>query len=181
MSEGNGEGSTLIRELRWEDFTQMAENYRSYYDELEQNPEFGLILEREKPSESRQVEWFSKLYRDFKEGRTLVRVAEIDGRIAGDCDIRMRRDLEGVGHTGTLDIAVAGGFRGMGIGRRLMQAILTEASREIEIVYLDVLSANEAAKRLYASMGFAQCGSFPGMIRRKGKYYDVERMYLRLA
>ncbi len=37
-----------------------------------------------------------------------------------------------------------------------MQAILIEASREIESVYLDVLSVNEAAKRLYAGMEFAQ-------------------------
>ncbi len=78
----------------------MAEDYRPSYGELWQSPGIGLVLEREKPSESRQVEWFSKLYSDFKDGGTIARVAEMDGRIAGDCDKRMSRDLEGVGTPG---------------------------------------------------------------------------------
>ncbi len=168
----------VIRELRWGDFEQMAANYSNYYDELRDNPHFGLILDRDRPSASRQVDWFAALFKGFIEGRTIAVVAELDGKVVGDCDIRIRPDLEGLAHQGFLDIAVTAPHRGMGIGRALMNAVLSEAKGKIEIVFLDVLADNEAAKMLYSSLGFIHCATMPKLLKRGNIYLDVDRMYM---
>lgn len=67
------------------------------------------------------------------------------------------------------NLAVAGPFRGKGIGRRLLEALLEEGRRRgAEYAVLDVRASNEAAVRLYESMGFRTIG------RREG-YYSSPR------
>lgn len=169
-----------VRELEWNDFEQMSENYLGQFDELEIDINFGLIMPVERPSKSKLVEWFTSMFSAFVEGRMEVVVAELDGKLVGDCDIRMRRDYDGFSHVGFLDIAVKKGFRGMGVGRAMMETIIEKVTGRLEIVYLDVLSSNAPAKALYRKLGFIQCGSFPGMLKRKGTSIDLERMYLRI-
>ncbi len=63
------------------------------------------------------------------------------------------------------NIAVSFDYRRKGIGRMIVESLLNEAKRRgISIVFLEVRESNEAAKGLYRSFGFAECGI------RKGFY-----------
>ena len=63
------------------------------------------------------------------------------------------------------NLAVAPDARGQGIGRALLDAMLTDASRRgIAQVYLEVRESNIAARKLYSSREFEEVG------RRKGYY-----------
>lgn len=64
-----------------------------------------------------------------------------------------------------LTVAAAPAHRRCGIGRALVRAMLRDvSSRGAKHVYLECRASNEAAQRLYVSLGFAESG------RRKNYY-----------
>jgi len=71
------------------------------------------------------------------------------------------------GESHLLNIAVHPSRRGQGIGRALLSECIRRAARAgASVIFLEVRAGNEAAQRLYRSMGFA----FRGI--RKGYYTD---------
>ncbi|MFZ2641163.1 MAG: GNAT family N-acetyltransferase [Verrucomicrobiia bacterium] len=103
-------------------------------------------------------------------------VALKDGRVVGWCDI-CRMDRPTYRHAGVLGISVLKEFRGQGLGRRLILAVLERARKVgIERVELTVYVSNKRAIRLYKSVGFVREG-----VKRKGRklngtYEDVLMM-----
>jgi RimJ/RimL family protein N-acetyltransferase len=62
--------------------------------------------------------------------------------------------------------------RNAGVGRKLAQAVIDYARGHVEILQLDVVSENEAARRLYASLGFVEYGIERNALKQHGRYYD---------
>lgn len=77
------------------------------------------------------------------------------------------------------NIAVAPQYRGMGIGTKLMEAIIKRANElEIQNIFLEVRESNDTAIGLYKKMGFEKAG-----IRKNFYEKPVENaiaMYLKL-
>jgi ribosomal-protein-alanine N-acetyltransferase len=72
------------------------------------------------------------------------------------------------GESHLLNIAVHPSRRGEGIGRALLSECIRRSARSgASLIFLEVRAGNEAAQRLYRSMGFA----FRGI--RKGYYTDT--------
>ena len=66
------------------------------------------------------------------------------------------------------NVAVAPAARGRGIGRALMQALMQYAANlGVHYLTLEVRRGNEAARKLYTSLGFVELGV------RKGYYEDT--------
>jgi ribosomal protein S18 acetylase RimI-like enzyme len=59
-----------------------------------------------------------------------------------------------------------------GLGRRLVEAVVNQAATQVEQVQLSVVSANEAAFRLYRNMGFSEYGREMKALKQDGQYYD---------
>ena len=57
------------------------------------------------------------------------------------------------------NIAVDPAYQGQGVGRRLMAALLAVADAAAAVVFLEVHTENEPAKKLYASEGFTVVGT----------------------
>jgi ribosomal protein S18 acetylase RimI-like enzyme len=62
--------------------------------------------------------------------------------------------------------------RNAGVGRKLAEAVIEYAREHVEILQLDVVSENEAARRLYASLGFVEYGIERKALKQHGRYYD---------
>jgi ribosomal protein S18 acetylase RimI-like enzyme len=62
--------------------------------------------------------------------------------------------------------------RRAGIGRRLVEAVIDTASRHVELIQLTVVTDNEAARRLYAGLGFVEYGLEKKALKQGGRYYD---------
>jgi ribosomal protein S18 acetylase RimI-like enzyme len=62
--------------------------------------------------------------------------------------------------------------RKAGVGRKLAEAVIHYARERVEILQLDVVSENEAARRLYTSLGFVEYGIERKALKQGGRYYD---------
>ncbi|MFJ8531294.1 GNAT family N-acetyltransferase [Bacillus sp. NPDC094106] len=69
--------------------------------------------------------------------------------------------------------------RGLGAGRALINAIIENAHKlHVEQLMLDVVVGNEAAKKLYESLGFQTYGFQERALKHNGQYWDEEHMIL---
>jgi ribosomal protein S18 acetylase RimI-like enzyme len=74
-------------------------------------------------------------------------------------------------------------WRGKGVARRLLEGViqLANAKPEIEQLMLAVASGQDAAKKLYHSLGFEIYGREPHAIKLGQTYLDEDLMVLRLG
>ena len=90
-------------------------------------------------------------------------------------------DREKLRHKGLLfRMYVDPQFRGKGIARTLIKALLekVERLRGIEQINLTVVSSNSAAKKLYEQFGFISFAVEKNALKWKGHYYAEEQMVL---
>jgi ribosomal protein S18 acetylase RimI-like enzyme len=62
--------------------------------------------------------------------------------------------------------------RRRGVGRRLVEAVIEHARRHVEILELRVVSSNDAARRLYQSLGFVEYGLERQALKEGANYWD---------
>ena len=170
----------LVREVRWSDFDDISRFYFHLYDERARGDPIGITLFDERPSVADEVQWFGQMYREVLLGTRCFAVAEVDGRVVGDCSISRASPFvtSETSHVGVLGIIVAEEHRGRGVGSALLRHALEWARSRFEVVRLSVFSVNEGAHRLYLRFGFVDCGRIPRAIRRGTTYYDELHMAL---
>ncbi len=97
-----------------------------------------------------------------------VRLVALKGlKVVGWCDIHPR-DREGFRHCGTLGIGLLPEYRGMGLGRKLMDEAITRASQAgLLRVELEVYASNAPAIALYEKLGFEREG-----LKKRGRFID---------
>jgi len=132
---------------------------------LRLNPEsFGSTLEAES---ARPLEHFSE-----RVAGCPVFGAFRDAQIVGMAGFLGREGAKDA-HKGYLwGMYVRAGARNAGVGRKLAEAVIEYARRHVEVLQLDVVSENEAARRLYASLGFVAYGIERKALKQGGRYYD---------
>jgi putative acetyltransferase len=104
-------------------------------------------------------------------------VADDGARIVGWCDVVPKRGNV-YAHVGELGMGVRDGWRGRGLGSRLMGAALDAARSRWEQVELSVYASNDAAQALYRRFGFVERGRWPRGRKVDGAYDDVILMSL---
>jgi ribosomal-protein-alanine N-acetyltransferase len=107
--------------------------------------------------------WSEGIFRDCLRVGYLCRVAEQAGDVVAYGIVAM-----GAGEAHILNVCVASGMRGRGIGRRMMQLLLERSAQAgMHDVFLEVRPSNPHAIALYQSLGFNEVG------RRRG-YYQAD-------
>jgi len=140
--------------------------YRSIrLEALKQNPEaFGSTFELES---ERPPSWFEATL-----SRTDVFGAFLEGTLAGMAGF-ITPESSKRAHKGVLwAMYVRPAARNSGLGRRLVESVLTHARERVEAVQLTVVSENEAARRLYRTLGFIEYGLEKRALKQNGRYYD---------
>lgn len=84
-------------------------------------------------------------------------LAFVDGALAGCVAMRGLEDVDYANACEMKRLYVRPGFRRLGLGRALAQALLDEAGRTgYSVMLLDTLDEMEAAREMYASLGFEE-------------------------
>jgi ribosomal protein S18 acetylase RimI-like enzyme len=103
-------------------------------------------------------------------------VADDGGRVVGWCDIR-RDTIPSYAHDSLLGMGLLPGYRGHGLGERLIRAALAAArAAGFERVSLSVYGRNTTAMALYRKVGFALEGTRVRGRKLDGEYDDVHMM-----
>lgn len=88
-------------------------------------------------------------------------LAVIDGQVAGCGALRPLPESDHANACEMKRLFVRPAFRRFGLGRQLVQALLDEARRAgYSVVLLDTLDDMEAARELYASLGFQEIAPY---------------------
>ena len=126
-------------------------------------------LETEERTPEERVEWLGA-----RGLRHPVLVAESDGAVVGWASLNVFNARRAYEHVADLSLYVDRAWRGRGVGRRLLEALVGRA-RELGYHKL-VLAAfpwNEAGMRAYARAGFREVGVYREQGRLDGRWVDT--------
>lgn len=104
------------------------------------------------------------------------------GQIAGHIDLRGHPE-HFASHRCLLGIGVCSLNRKSGVGLSLLEfaASWARSTGQLEWIDLQVLSVNEAAKKLYYRFGFVKVGEVPEMFELDGQRFGYTYMAIRLC
>jgi L-amino acid N-acyltransferase len=126
---------------------------------------------------NRQDWYAARLSRGFP-----VLVAEVDGQIAGYASYGDWRAFEGFRHTVEHSVYVHKDHRGAGLGRQLMQALVTRAETSgVHVMVACIEAQNHASIRLHEALGFRTTGTFSEVGTKFGRWLDLTCMEKRLG
>jgi L-amino acid N-acyltransferase YncA len=172
--------SIKIRKATIKDFEAVRRLGRNFYKEAASNPDFGDYVFFKRPPRSSTLKWFTKLLSDVRKGNAISLMADADGQIAGHCFVRRVVPGSELSHVGELTILVDSGYRGKGIGGRLLDSIIKQSKGKFEMLRVGVFATNKIAKNLYKSRGFKRFGIEPRAVKRGKRYIDMEYYCLKL-
>ena len=163
--------SVTLRPLVSTDYKALSTFYKAL-------PSEDLIFLKERISDSRVIRrWCSKI--DY--GRTLHLLALADDKIAGLASLD--QDLAGwKRHIGRLNVHTLPEFRGKGIGRNLVSAII-DIARQSGLTWLEaeLFDKQQAAIRMFGLLGFSNMLCVPDYVKdMQGGTHDYMLMGMRL-
>ncbi len=155
----------VLRTPKWEDLDDLMRLINSLVEESAD------ISRVEKVSRDEEIDWLSKVLGRLEKGETFYLVAEVCGRVIASSEVDLRTGYER--HVGVIGIAVANGFRDLGIGAEIMKTLVGQArAMGLEVLTLTVFATNQRAIHVYKKMGFVQTGTIPKKHFKDGKYID---------
>lgn len=167
------ERKVVLRAPRWDDL----DDFVAFINELVEDR--SEIARTEKQSREEEADWLGVRLADIETGKLIALVGEAGGHVVASSEVAARPWEQS--HVGGLGIAILKGWRGIGLGAAMMNALLQLAKQAgLRIVILDHFATNSAARRLYEKVGFREIGRIPRGILRDGNYIDLVRMAVEL-
>lgn len=141
-----------------------AKECQDFINELSQERTFIRFQgERVSLAEEKRVlaDWVSRVKQ--RKSVHLLAFDEQTGRLAGNTQISLADHTER--HIGHFGISLRPEYRGLGLGRLLMESVIEQAKLRLpglEIILLECHAQNKRALNLYQSLGFTECGRLAG-------------------
>jgi RimJ/RimL family protein N-acetyltransferase len=156
----------VLRFPRWEDLDDLLDLINSLVDER------ANIVRDKRVARDEEIDWLSRALASMEKDEIFYLVAEADGNVIANSEI-CRRAGAYEQHVGVIGIAIRGGFRDLGIGTEMMNALTTQGrTMGMSVLELSVFANNERAIRVYKKVGFAETGRVPRKFFKEGKYMD---------
>ncbi len=135
----------------------------------------------EKLSLEDEEKWLETTIRKIENKEKVFIMAFVEGKYVGSSDVEL--GILTRKHVGTFGIVIDHDSRGDGIGKILMDLVMSESKKKLtglKIIILEVFANNYIAQSLYKKMGFMEYGRLPKASKRKGKYIDEILMYKKI-
>ena len=151
----------ILREPRTSDAAEMVK----YMKKTAEETEFLMRYPEEcRLTEENEANFLEEI---VSSANDLMIVCEVDGRIAGNCQISFNRRIK-TAHRATIGIALLKEFWNLGIGTYFFEAMIEAArARGTSQLELEVIEGNDRAIHLYEKMGFSIVAEKPNAIRLK--------------
>jgi len=153
----------IIRRARLEDAPVIAH----IYNEAILNTTATFDTELKTPEE--RVEWLKS-----HDERHPILVAIVNAEVVGWASITMWSDRPAYADTAETSFYVSSSYRGRGIGRKLKEAIITEAKRlGYHTLIARITAGSEVSLHLNESTGYIHVGTLKEVGRKFGQLLDV--------
>jgi len=125
-----GDGRRVVlREADYRDLDKLLAFINALVSEKKHDASSPLFTGFESRLTKRQeAGWLDDLVRRIRKGDTISVFAELEGEVVGNGEIT-RGSYRETRHHGHLALTIRGVYRGLGIGREMVKALLTEARR----------------------------------------------------
>lgn len=126
--------------------------------------------------------WFDGWLAERRAAGLPVLVAEVGGQVAGYVTYSAFRPHPGYRHTVEHSVYVAPAFRGQGVARSLMDALVAHARADgVHVMMAGICSTNAGSIALHERLGFSVVGVLPEVGRKFDRWLDLTLMRLPLA
>lgn len=129
------------------------------------------ILFNEKATLKEEKQFVKNSLSAIKKKSEVCLIAEYNNNIIGITSVKMEKWRRS--HIGGFAIAIRNNYRGMGLGKRMMSAVINLAAKQLKpklkIIQLNVFVNNKPAINLYKKMGFKIVARLPKQIQYKNK------------
>jgi RimJ/RimL family protein N-acetyltransferase len=167
-------GQKLI--IRYPTFGDYLAIWR-YFNTLSAEKTF-ITFQGEKVSRKHEDKWLDDKIKAIRQKKAIVLFVFVDGKLSGVSDVTLKDRVQN--HIGSFGITLAPETRGQGIGKLLMNLVITEAQKRIlglKIITLECFANNSIALNLYRSLGFSEYGRLPKGLNYRGSLVDEVLMY----
>lgn len=167
--------SVLIRQAEIEDAENLLHCVKTYVPQSEYIPklkqEMTLTIEQEE-------EWIRSF---LTSNNSLLLVAEYENLIIGNIDLtgNRRKIME---HTAVIGMGMLKEWRNSGLGTALLRETIHWAKHNpvLELIWLQVYTANTPGMSLYQKMGFQENGVIEGFFKQNNNYFDNLTMTMKV-
>ena len=124
-----------------------------------------------------EIEFVEGRVKAIAEKKAVMGLLFIDGVLAGISGIDQKPFAESP--QGNFGISIAADFRGQGLGKLLMDVVVREAEKQMDIavITLACFANNTVACEMYKKYGFIEVGRTPKAILHKNQLIDSISMY----
>lgn len=146
---------------------QDAADMRQYLiDVAGETPFLGAYPEERESLTIEQEQGFLQRMLDAEGELSLV--AEVDGHLAGNCQVTFSSRLK-MRHRGRIAIGLRRAYWNLGLGTAMMRELIDVARRREGVIQLELecIEGNSRARALYEKLGFRIVGVMPNAIRLK--------------
>ncbi|HNY04523.1 MAG TPA: GNAT family protein [Candidatus Woesebacteria bacterium] len=167
-------GQKLI--IRYPESRDLLQVWR-YFNKISAEKTF-ITYQGEKVSKKDEASWLDKNIKAILQKKSVYLFVFIDGKLSGVSEITLKERVSK--HIGSFGITLAPETRGQGIGKLLMNLVISEAQKKLpglKMITLDCFANNEIALKLYRSLGFIEYGRLPKGLNYHGSFVDEVSMY----
>ncbi len=165
--------NVVIRYPKWEDLNVVTKYVNDLIDED------TFLMLPEKQTRKSEASWMAKTFDDIENNKKIHIVAEVNGKYAGNCEIRIHERRQA--HIGDIGISITAQYRQEGIGHQLLTTLIEEGKKAgLTLLILHCFENNDRALHLYEKLGFKRAGLVPGVYLYKGSYIGEVTLYLPL-
>ena len=126
-------------------------------------------------SDEQRLAWFN----EHRMAGAAALVAEVDGTVVGYADLSFYKTRGGYRFTREDTVYIAPDYQRQGIGRALLEALLSEArSYMVHAVIARIEATNEASIELHRALGFEVTGEERGTGYKFGEWRDLVQMQI---
>jgi len=132
-----------------------------YFNQLSAEKTF-ITFQGEKISKKYETKWLDDNIEAIRQKKCVFLFVFIDGKFSGVSDITLKERVNK--HIGSFGITLSPGARGQGIGKLLMNLVISESQKKLpglRIITLNCFANNKIALNLYRSLGFTEYGCLP--------------------